>query len=217
MINIFVVAEVAVYREALVTALGDTAGMRVCGTAPRCSRLGVDVSAYRPAVMLVDAHNLGSATGLTALPAAGEGLRVVVLGVSENEGEIVACAEAGASGYLTRNGSMADLVATIESVARDELLCPPRIAGALIRRVGRLAAERRLTALGDRLTRRELEILTFVTDGLSNREIATLLSITVATVKNHVHNIFEKLEVSTRAEASARALSPPSGVGRPSS
>ncbi|GAA0794384.1 LuxR C-terminal-related transcriptional regulator [Spirilliplanes yamanashiensis] len=209
MINLFVVAEVAVYREALVTALGGAPGMRVCGTAPRCSRLGADLTEYRPAVMLVDAPNLEGATGLTASPSADGGLRVVVLGVSETEGEIVACAEAGASGYLTRNGTMADLVATIESVARDELHCPPRIAGALIRRVGTLAAERRLTVLGARLTPRELEILTFVTDGLSNREIAGLLSITVATVKNHVHNIFEKLQVSTRAEATARAYDPP--------
>ena len=97
------------------------------------------------------------------------------------------------------------IATTVLSVARDELLCPPPIAGALIRRVGLLAAESRETRLGARLTRREREVLALLTRGLSNREIAHLLSIAVATTKNHVHNILDKLEVGSRAEASAWA------------
>jgi DNA-binding NarL/FixJ family response regulator len=205
MINVFVIAEVTVFREALAAALERANSIRIVATAARCARLEADMTAYRPAVLLVDVPNLGAATGLGRAPPLEAGPRVVVVGVSEAEDDIIACAEAGASGYLTRNGSLGDLVATIEGVARDELHLPPRIAAALVRRVGALAAERRLSPVGDRLTRRELEILSLVTDGLSNREIARMLCITVATVKNHVHNIFEKLDVSTRAEASARA------------
>jgi two-component system nitrate/nitrite response regulator NarL len=208
MIDTFIAAEVAIFREALAGALDANQEIRVVATAPHYHQLEIDETRYRSAMLLVDRPNLGQATTMSIL----HGVpvpRIVVLGVGENEAEIVACAESGATGYVTATASIADLVATIVSVVHDELLCPPRIAGALIRRVGTLAAERRGAMLGGRLTRRELEILGLVTKGLSNREIARLLSIAVATVKNHVHNILDKLEVSTRAEASAWAAPAP--------
>ena len=204
MIDLFVLARVTVYRESLVASLNRRPDLRVRAAASGYSALEVDPTAYAPAVVLVDTENLAATADLsTAFAPAG--ISVILLGVPEEETEIIACAEAGASGYLTRASTLTDLVTTIVSVSRDELDCPPRVAGALIRRVGTLAAERRAAGMAGRLTPRERQILRFVADGLSNRAIAELLTITVATVKNHVHNIFEKLEVSTRAEASAWA------------
>jgi two-component system nitrate/nitrite response regulator NarL len=201
MINAFIVAEIAVFREALAHALHEQHGIRVVATAANCRHLDIDGSS----TLLVDPPNLVAATSL-AMARDGDGRpRVVVVGVAENEAEIVACAESGAMGYVTTTATLADLTATVISVARDEMPCPPRIAGALFRRVGVLAAETRQIRLGTRLTHREQEVLAMLTKGLSNREISHLLHITVATTKNHVHNILEKLEVSTRAEASAWA------------
>ncbi|MEU4689378.1 response regulator transcription factor [Actinoplanes sp. NPDC023714] len=200
MIDTFIVAEIAVYREALAQALHEHHGIRVVATAASCRHLDPDALHCHTATLLVDTANLAQACA-----AIRGGPRVVVVGVGESEADIVACAESGAMGYVTTTASLADLAATIVSVARDELLCPPRVAGALIRRVGVLAAAAREDRIGGRLTPREQEVLGLLTEGLSNREIAHLLSITVATAKNHVHNILEKLEVSSRSEACAWA------------
>ncbi len=82
------------------------------------------------------------------------------------------------------------------------MLCTPRIAALLLRRVAEAAAPR--SSGLERLTPRETEIVDLIEQGLSNKQIARRLSIELATVKNHVHNILEKLEVARRGEAVAR-------------
>jgi two-component system, NarL family, nitrate/nitrite response regulator NarL len=127
------------------------------------------------------------------------GAEVVALAVTETEEEILDYARAGASGYVARGASLNELVSTVESVSRGEILCSPRIAAALFKRAGALANDSRAPL--HRLTRRETEIVGLVARGLSNKQIAQRLFIEVATVKNHLHNIFEKLQVRSRIEA----------------
>ena len=117
-------------------------------------------------------------------------------------------AEAGIAGWVTREASVDDLRATVASAAAGEAVFSPRLAASLLRRVAALASERRVGAQATPLTRRQREILALIDEGLSNKEIARRLSIEVATVKNHVHNILEKLEVTRRAEAAALVREP---------
>jgi DNA-binding NarL/FixJ family response regulator len=133
--------------------------------------------------------------------------RVVVLGVRDTEAEVVACAEAGAAGYLFRDDSLDSLCELIQAVARDETICSPKTAAVLLRRVAAAAAERRARAGLGLLTPREGEVLELVEQGLANREIAQRLSIEVRTVKNHVHAILGKLGVQRRGQAAAQARS----------
>ena len=136
--------------------------------------------------------------------------QVVALPVVEIEEDVIACAEAGVSAYVTHEASTDDLVATIQRVARGELVCSPGMAAALMRRVGALASIRapatdprlRQTA---HLTPRETEILRLLDNGSSNKEIAATLDIALSTVKNHMHAIFEKLGVQGRGAAVAAA------------
>ena len=128
---------------------------------------------------------------------------VVALGVPEDESEVIACAEAGAAGLVTLEGSLDDLEAMLESVGRGETLCSPRVAAALLRRVAALADDHAASGHA-RLTAREREIVQLVDRGLSNKEIARELQIELTTVKNHVHNILDKLHVRRRADAAAR-------------
>ena len=110
---------------------------------------------------------------------------------------------------------MDDLVAVVESVARGECLLSPDIAAKLFRRVATLAREPRLEPIQETLTARELDVLRLIDEGLSNKEIATALSIELPTVKNHVHSILEKLDVRRRTAAAARAApARPPGPGR---
>ena len=129
---------------------------------------------------------------------------VVATAVAETDGEIVACAEAGVAGFVTRDQSLAEAVGVLESVARGESPCSPRTAAALLRRVAVLSAQREPPGPPDSLTPRENQIAGLIARGRSNKEIARELCIEISTVKNHVHHMLEKLGVRGRAEAAAR-------------
>jgi two-component system, NarL family, nitrate/nitrite response regulator NarL len=129
----------------------------------------------------------------------------MALAVGESEEEILACAEAGVAGFLPRNGSFDDLARAVTKVARGEVACPQSIAGALLRRICADAHQRCVTT--DHLTPREREVLVLIEQGMSNKQIAQRLGIEVRTVKNHVHNLLEKLRVQRRGEAAARLRS----------
>jgi two-component system nitrate/nitrite response regulator NarL len=199
--QVFVVAGVRLYREALTRCLA--ADYDVLGTAPHGGEAVRRIAERRPAVVLVDMAVPESALTVRAIIALDRAPKVVALGVPETEPHVLACAEAGISGYVSREASLGDLAHGIESVARGEALCSPRIAASLLRRVAILAGERP-TGQRVRLTTREHQIVDLIDQGLSNKEIARRLCIEVATVKNHVHNILEKLQVHSRSEAASR-------------
>jgi len=131
------------------------------------------------------------------------GTRVVTLGITDDDPEVLPLAEAGVAGYVTTEASADEIVLVVESVARGEMPCSPRLAATLLQRVATLAQEQRTPSALATLTSREREIVGLIGDGLSNKEIASGLCIEVATVKNHVHNILEKLNVTRRADAAA--------------
>jgi DNA-binding NarL/FixJ family response regulator len=130
-------------------------------------------------------------------------VRVVVIGSVESEAEILQCAEAGASGYTVKQASLEDLLTTVENVSNGESNWSPRMAHALFCRLAELGHQRALEQSYDlgTLSSREFEILELVARGLSNKQIAAQLCVSAHTVKNHVHNILEKLNVERRWQA----------------
>jgi two-component system NarL family response regulator len=134
--------------------------------------------------------------------------KVLALGLSEeNHHDTLRYIEAGASGYILKDSSLNELIEVIRLAQKGEAQVSTRMAGALMERLFRLA--RMFSAVehkidGDvRLTSRELEVLHFISEGLTNQEIAAQLVVEVGTVKNHVHRILEKLNVSSRQEAAS--------------
>ena len=117
--------------------------------------------------------------------------------------EIMACIEAGAAGYVLKEASFDYLVEMIRSVHRGESFCSPRMAASLFSRIAELAGERLPSISLDsvKLTTRELEIINLIAEGLPNKKIAHRLSIEAQTVKNHIHNILDKLQLHNRLEA----------------
>ena len=133
-------------------------------------------------------------------------VKAIVIGVPDREEDILTCIEQdGASGYLLMNSSLEDLVANIHAVMKGETLCSPRIAGLAFDRVSALARQGESVPIGNGngLTRRETEIVGLIEDGLSNKEIAARLHIEISTVKNHVHNILDKLQLHNRHSAAS--------------
>jgi DNA-binding NarL/FixJ family response regulator len=203
-IAVVVVATTRLYREGLAAVLEASARVRILATASGVRGGVTQIDALRPDVALVDAALSAEPGAMRALvTAAAPAGRVVAFGVGDCD-EVVACAEAGVAGYVEREASVAECVSALDAIARDEVLCPPWMAGALLRRVGALARARGEPPALRRLTSREREVMRLVDAGLSNKEIATRLCIALPTVKNHVHNVLDKLHARGRGEAAAQ-------------
>jgi DNA-binding NarL/FixJ family response regulator len=206
-INLVVVAEVRLYREGLIGSLASSEGLAVVGAAGDQDDALALVAAVKPDVMILDMATRNSLDIVRKVREAAPKTKILAFAVDESERDIIACAEAGVAGYVTCQGSMDDLVATIARCTRGELVCSPRITAMLFRRLGTLVGGPQNAGEALSLTAREGQIVDLIDAGLSNKEIANRLGIEVATVKNHVHNILEKLSVTTRAEAAARLRS----------
>jgi two-component system, NarL family, nitrate/nitrite response regulator NarL len=202
--RVLVVDDIRVYREGLGGLLRRESFIGKVETAPPGDRVLGSIRDFSPDVVLLNVLMPDSIPTLRAIMSAFPKTKVVAFGVSETSDEVETYVEAGAAGYFSREGSLGDLSAVIQSVARGETLCSPRVAARLFRRMAALGAEQWPPMENPRLTRRETEIAQLIDQGLSNKEIAQRLIIDVYTVKNHVHNILEKLQVHRRGEAAAR-------------
>ncbi len=205
MTRVLIVVGIRLYREGLVQLLSTLEGLMVVGAESDGHRALMRLDHSAPDVALVE-MGIPDLDAIThALDGRSPRIPLVVIGIADSDTEVVACAERGVAGYVTRDGSVEELAATIRGAARGELICSPRTAGTLMRRLGALAAELRPASAMARLTRREREVAALIREDLSNKEIATRLRIEVATVKNHVHNVLDKLQVHRRSDA-ARLL-----------
>lgn len=203
-LRVLIVSDVRFYREGLERALNIQPRVAVVGVATHSGApallTSLDVDVVLLDLLLQD-DILASVRAVTRrVP----GARVVVLAGPDVEQMIVDCAEAGISGYVTRDHSLDELTTVLERAARGEVICTPRVAGILLHRVSVLARDRRGPDRTSALTSRELEVVGLIGQGLSNKQIARRLSIEVPTVKNHVHSILRKVGAARRGEVASR-------------
>jgi DNA-binding NarL/FixJ family response regulator len=202
-LGVLVVDDSKLYQETLARALRPEIGHGTVMTAADLHEALAWAERSCPDVVLLNMATAHSVGVLRAIVAAVPDAPVVAIGIPEADEQVIACAEAGAAGFLFRRQPLTTLLAVMQAVTSGEFPGSPRTTATLLRRVAALAAERHVHR-GDRLTLRERQVLRLVDEGLSNKEIARRLSIEVHTVKNHVHNILEKLQVRRRGEAAAR-------------
>jgi DNA-binding NarL/FixJ family response regulator len=201
-IRVLISAEVRLYSEGIALLLDREADIEVAATTTTREQTVAGVAALRPVLVLIDSAMPGAVASIREMRRQEADVKIVVLGLPDADPAIIECAEAGVSGFLTRDASRAELVATVRGAARGEALCSPRVVARLLHRVATLAAERPRSYSGT-LTVREAEIVELIDEGLSNKEIAGRLHIEVPTVKSHVHSILEKLGARRRGEAAA--------------
>jgi two-component system nitrate/nitrite response regulator NarL len=206
-IDVFVLVSVRLYRDGIAEALGRDPRFRLAGTAGALddARMRLAMLSHPPDVALVDLGlPEGGARAARALRTRWPTIGIMALAVREADADVIQWAEAGACGLVTCDASLMDVLDAIVAAARNEVLTTPAVTAALLRRVAMLGGELRPHA-GPALTRREREVVELIGDGLSNKEIAATLSIELPTVKNHVHNILEKLGVGRRTQVASAA------------
>lgn len=133
--------------------------------------------------------------------------KVLALGLTEEKQHVLRYVEAGATGYVLKDDSLEDLIETVRAARDGKVFVSPQIAAAIMERLSGLArifsdVENNITNTTD-LTSREFEVLKLISEGQTNQQIAENLVIEIGTVKNHVHNILDKLHVSSRREAAS--------------
>jgi DNA-binding NarL/FixJ family response regulator len=157
-----------------------------------------------PDLVLIDLSADFDLTEVHAIAVERPGLMLVALGLVERRDYVIRCGRAGFTAYVPRDASLQTLREALHGVVGGRLSCSPEIASSLMRALFSPGTSLS-TAVGDNaLTRREGEVLRLVGRGLSNKEIARELELSVATIKHHVHSIFGKLGVSGRAQAVLR-------------
>ena len=207
MIRVLLVNEMRLVSNVIASVLEDESDIEVVGRAA-----SVDEAlalATESDVVLVSTRlpHSGALKLTSAIAEADPSVKVLVLGLGESKERVLRYVEAGADGYVLKNDSVDDLLRHIRAAQRGKALVSPKIAAALMSRVTELAQlfaeiESGLSESAD-LTPREREILELIGQGLTNQQIADRLIIEVGTVKNHVHSILQKLDVSSREDAAS--------------
>jgi DNA-binding NarL/FixJ family response regulator len=201
--RLLLASDVRLYREGLECILRGIDGIELVATATGFDEAVERARELTPCVALLDMRMPRAFSLARQLARVAEATRVVALGMPEDEVEVVNCAEIGIAGYVPRDGSASDLIASIESAARGELRCSPKIAGVLFRKIAALSRQRSNGSHDTALTAREAQILRLLQQGLSNKLISSHLGIGLPTVKNHVHSVLAKLGLQRRAQVAS--------------
>jgi len=211
-LDAMIVSELRFLQDSLVEILSRIPAIRVCGQAGTMANALASAETMRPGIVLLDVafpRGTEAAAGLCALLPE---VNVIAFGVREIDENVLAWAEAGVVRYVPNTASVDDVVSLIEQISRGEQSCPSHIAGSLLRRIagaGRAGlgtdAAKTKTSTSMPLTYREREIFRLLGAGLSNKEIARRLCISLGTTKSHVHNLFGKLSVKRRTDVITRA------------
>ena len=207
-ITVLLVEDHLLVSEGLAAIINATGDVKVIGTAPTAAEAVRLATLQQPDVVVMDSH-LPDASGADIAGRIREGqpaVPIIFLSADESEVAMIAAVRAGACAYLPKSRATADVVEAIRRAAEGEMLMPAAQLARLLARAHEMSrdeADRR--RLIESLTRREMDVLSLMADGLDNRAIAAELGIGFTTVRGHVQNILEKLDAHSKLEALACA------------
>jgi DNA-binding NarL/FixJ family response regulator len=209
-IRVLLVDDQALFREGLETLLSVHKDIQVVGQAGNGQEAVEVATRVQPDVVLMDVRMpiLDGVKATSLLKKAQLPCRVIVLTTFDDDEYIFEALRMGAVGYLLKDVASAQLVEAIRAAARGESILEPSVAAKVIAeftRVSRMVPSAQMEQLIDPLSERELEILSWIARGASNKEIASQLYIAEGTVKNHVTHILDKLGVRDRTQAALKA------------
>ncbi len=220
LIRLIIADDHTLFREGVKALLATTPDLQIVGEADDGNSALAQVQALQPDIVLMDIH-MPEVNGLQATRAVLEccpQTGVVMLTMLEDDASLFAAMRAGARGYVLKGANPEEMLQVIRAVAEGQALFGSKIAARIMnffsqpassgaKASGSPASERSPGADFDDLSDREREVLMLIADGYNNQEIAQKLVISPKTVRNHITNIFSKLQVADRAQAIRRARS----------
>jgi DNA-binding NarL/FixJ family response regulator len=197
-----IISDVLLYREGVHDGMRRLGGIEIIAA---IGSAGVEDLLERPLpdLVIIDASRPATLSVARTLAHVAPGIRIIGFGIGDHD-EALAGVEAGITAFVGQEGSVADIREAALRALRGEAVCSPELTAKLLARLAALAIGAPAIAPQPALTGREREIAQLVGDGLSNKEIAHHLGISPATVKNHVHTILDKLDVTRRSSVGAR-------------
>ena len=204
-VKVLIVDDHAVVRDGLITMLGREKDFTVVGEAQNGLEAVEKAQDLEPDVILMDLRmpELDGVEAMRRIRSQNPEVRFIVLTTYDTDEYIFHAIEAGAKGYLLKDASREELFNAVRAVYRGESLIQPGVAAKILDRFSQLSRQATSTSL---LSEREVEVLQLVAKGSANKEIGASLSISESTVKTHVANIFQKLDVNDRTDAVTQAL-----------
>jgi len=204
LIKILIADDHPVVREGLAAMLSREADIDVVGEAADGQEAVDRVGSLRPDIVLMDLQmpRLNGVDAIRQIRERHPEVQMIVLTTYSDDDSIFQGIAAGARGYLLKDAPRDELFRAVRAVARGESLLQPAVATKLLDRFSR----GKTAPAQDALTERELDVLRLLAKGSANKEIGNKLHISESTVKTHVANIFQKLDVSDRTEAVTVAL-----------
>jgi DNA-binding NarL/FixJ family response regulator len=210
-IRVLVVDDHALFRRGLEIVLAQEEDIQVIGEAGDGAEAVDKAADLLPDIVLMDVRmpRRGGIEACTSIKEVAPSAKIIMLTISDEEADLYEAIKAGATGYLLKEISTDEVATAIRAVADGQSQISPSMASKLLTEfksmIQRTDDERRLVP-APKLTDRELEVLKLVATGLNNRDIAKQLFISENTVKNHVRNILEKLQLHSRMEAVVYAM-----------
>ncbi|HAL46852.1 MAG: response regulator transcription factor [SAR202 cluster bacterium] len=208
MIKILIVDDHIMVRDGLASMLGRQQDFAVVGEAENGREAVQKAEELNPDVILMDLR-MPEMTGVEAMKAIGERdpeAKFIVLTTYDSDEYIFDAIEAGARGYLLKDTSREELFNAVRSVHKGESQIEPGVATKVLTRLAQLSRQGSEPSPSEILSDREIEVLQLIARGSANKQIAADLTISESTVKTHVANIFQKLDVGHRTEAVTQAL-----------
>lgn len=201
-IRIVVVDDHTLFRRGLVGLIAEMDDFQVVGEAANGPEALDIIEKQKPDIVLLDVNmpNMSGVETLVAMRKQGIDSPTLMLTISQHEEDLIGAIRAGASGYLLKNAEPETLQQTIKQVVSGKAVLAPEITEQVFRlvRSGQMGS-------ANLLTEREVEVLRFLSRGLTTAQTGTEMFISENTVKTHIRHILEKLEVSNRAEAVSKA------------
>lgn len=207
-ISILLIEDNRLFRMGLSALLKRHEGLKLLASAAQPDRVPKLGRWQQPDVILLDLGlgDRGSLQSVRGVRGSYPEARLIVMGLIPVESEILSLVKEEVSGFVLKDASISDFVASIRAVAAGQKVFPTSLTESLLAQIVKDATQKGTVDIADvKMTVREREIVDLIADGLSNKEIGSRLSIATDTVKSHVHNILEKLSLRSRVEVAARA------------
>jgi DNA-binding NarL/FixJ family response regulator len=201
--RLLIVGDIALFREGIENGLARTGEFRIVGSVDVREALGI-VGREPIDVAVLDTSRRNASNQARQLLGACPTLKIVAFGI-DGVDDALACAEVGVRAFVGENGSVEEISEAVRIAAQGLSICPPELTARLLDRLAEISRTSEVRR-HDRLTERQDKIARMVAEGLSNKQIARELSISPATVKNHVHAILGKFDLPRRSAIGSQLI-----------